>query len=429
MKVKLNFLTALLVVGLQGFGQNSSLKVGQQLPDLEINRILYHTPGKAKLSDYKGKLIILDFWGPNCSSCIDDMPKMDSLQKYFGDKVVFLPIIHAIPTKGFNKAFVNQIDSFWRITPKLFKTDLPTILDNDFAQYFPRRVAFQVWIDGNRVVRAIAHPEYVNKKEIQKMLDGIYPQWESEIKEFSYEKPVSEYLVRPEFSGLKDQNYAFFTTYLRGIDSYTDIDTSGSKILVSYKNADILSFYRKYLLTNGLTPTNILLETKDSVRYFTKGYRNEWLRDNSYCYELKLNRKVDEKTLADYIRQDANKYFGLNGLIENRMAKCLILTKSKNGPKKVVFSDKSNMTKISIEELYNGIRSLQNYLAQTTGKNAWPILNESGVAKDISLYIPKKISFSSPNDIPVLQKVLKTQGYDIVEGRRMQKMFVISEIN
>lgn len=422
MKLKQRFLAAIMVVSLHSFAQNSALKIGQQLPDLEINKILYYTTKKAKLSDFKGKLIILDFWGPSCSYCIDGMPKMDSLQKHFGEKIAILPIHPVIPTEYFTKEFVNYIDSFWHARPKLFKTSLPSIVDNNFAQHFPQRVMYQVWIDGNRVVRAITHQEYVNKQEIQKMLDGIYPQWESEIKENSPDKSVHEYLSRLEFAGLKDQNYSFFTPYLKGIDSYMDIDTSSSKILVSYKNLNILSFYRKYLLTNGLSPTNILLETKDSVRYFTKGYRNEWLRDNSYCYELKINRKVDEKELADYIRQDADKYFGLNTKIENRNINCLVFKKLKSRVSAIKADYKY---KISVQEFYTQLRYEQD-MAWQSGKKAIPVLNDTNPKSTLELKYPGTLKLT---DIKAVRKVLQSQGYDLVEEKRLLKMFVISEIN
>src|SRR6201999_1317282 len=44
----------------------------------------------AHIASFKGKLLILDFWGVTCSSCIAEMPKMQRLQQEFGDKIQIL---------------------------------------------------------------------------------------------------------------------------------------------------------------------------------------------------------------------------------------------------------------------------------------------------------------------------------------------------
>jgi thiol-disulfide isomerase/thioredoxin len=41
---------------------------------------------RVKLSDYLGKVVVLDFWATFCPPCRDEVPHLDALQKRFGEK-------------------------------------------------------------------------------------------------------------------------------------------------------------------------------------------------------------------------------------------------------------------------------------------------------------------------------------------------------
>lgn len=60
----------------ENFGQ--LLPVGQQAPDWE----LINSDGELKkLSDYKGNLILLDFWASWCAPCIRAQPMLESIHQ------------------------------------------------------------------------------------------------------------------------------------------------------------------------------------------------------------------------------------------------------------------------------------------------------------------------------------------------------------
>lgn len=67
------------------------IAVGKIAPEFDIDR--WTDGGKRKLADYRGKVVVLDFWGVWCSSCIYSIPTMQSLaDKYETKGVVFLGI-------------------------------------------------------------------------------------------------------------------------------------------------------------------------------------------------------------------------------------------------------------------------------------------------------------------------------------------------
>ncbi len=89
MKTILLVLAVLCLAG-TGFGQKENVEpfyIGDRIPDLPLNRIINYKDSSATLSSFGEKLIILDFWGIHCGSCIQMFPFEDSVQQAFNDKL------------------------------------------------------------------------------------------------------------------------------------------------------------------------------------------------------------------------------------------------------------------------------------------------------------------------------------------------------
>ena len=61
-------------------------------PDFEIKESIGKSIKVKKLSDLKGKFIILDFWATWCKPCIKTMPYLEKLKEQFGDTLVVLAV-------------------------------------------------------------------------------------------------------------------------------------------------------------------------------------------------------------------------------------------------------------------------------------------------------------------------------------------------
>lgn len=73
--------------------------VGGPAPELHIIRAFHqegdsvHTVGIKSLSDLKGKVVLIDFWGTKCVPCIQSFPEIAEMQKHFeGKDVVILGV-------------------------------------------------------------------------------------------------------------------------------------------------------------------------------------------------------------------------------------------------------------------------------------------------------------------------------------------------
>ncbi|WP_372490048.1 TlpA family protein disulfide reductase [Chitinophaga sedimenti] len=65
---------------------------GLQTPNLKWHTVVNHPSPTLDLSQYRGKIVILDFWNTYCGACIKQFPKMDSIQEKYKDdlKIVLI---------------------------------------------------------------------------------------------------------------------------------------------------------------------------------------------------------------------------------------------------------------------------------------------------------------------------------------------------
>jgi peroxiredoxin len=84
-------------------GSKTGLEVGNTPPDFKLNTLSGET---VKLSDYKGKKVMLNFWATWCPPCKAEMPEMQKFYETNKDKVEILAV--NIDTQNDVKGFVEN---------------------------------------------------------------------------------------------------------------------------------------------------------------------------------------------------------------------------------------------------------------------------------------------------------------------------------
>jgi thiol-disulfide isomerase/thioredoxin len=129
-----------LIQGTFSQSNNSSqfkrLAIGNNVPNLIIDSIINYKTKSARLSDFKGKLLILDFWSTRCTPCVAELPKMDSLQHQFAKNVVILPV-----STEKSEPVIDLLNRRHLNLPSVVKDKL-------FTKIFPQNsLGLHVWID------------------------------------------------------------------------------------------------------------------------------------------------------------------------------------------------------------------------------------------------------------------------------------------
>ena len=112
-----------------GEGMESVL-VGKPAPAIELDLL---TGGKFKLSDFKDKVVVLDFWASWCGPCLQAMPQVDKVAKEFSEQGVTLIAINLEETPDKIKNALTRLkletavalDTDGRIAERYGATSIP----------------------------------------------------------------------------------------------------------------------------------------------------------------------------------------------------------------------------------------------------------------------------------------------------------------
>lgn len=405
-----------------------ALKIGDKMPNISMPKILIN--GKLhtqQISDYKDKLLILDFWDTFCASCIESFPKLNAVQDTYGSKLQIITITYQ------KEEVVRKFKEKNKIAQKF---NLPIMIEDQlFKAYFPHRfVSHTVWINKG-VVIAISGSEYINSNVINKVLTGAQINLPLKDDFLGYDFKNSSLLDAGSIN--KKMIYSTISGYKEGVTSEgavssSQVDSVNGLVKDVYLNAPgIVRLYIRplYVITKfkySLKPDMIIVEAKNpetyDMNYMKSGMTaDEWLRKYGVCYESVLPVSMDAKERAKTMLSDLDNKLGLYGRIEMRPHKVLVI-KSFSDVKAVAGANKD------IEGLEK--QSLQQFLLNAE----YAIMTQ----KEFSAYafifdesnvdINKMLDVRAYNDPGGLKHILNVNGLDLVEEIRPMMALVLTEV-
>jgi cytochrome c biogenesis protein CcmG/thiol:disulfide interchange protein DsbE len=120
LRLQFAVLLALVLAGCVGCNDQPRLRlIGSTAPDFTVK----DSDRTVSLHDYRGKIVVLNFWSAHCAPCIAEMPSLVELQKRMGDKITVVGV--AVDTED------NEYHAFLR----KHSIDFLTVLDSAKSSY------------------------------------------------------------------------------------------------------------------------------------------------------------------------------------------------------------------------------------------------------------------------------------------------------
>lgn len=297
------------------------LQRGDTVPDYLYTDVFNHTKETIRLSEYKGKLVIVDFWGMRCISCIQSFPLLDSLQKRFSNDMQIILV---------NRESKDSTENFFRKRKKLTKPGVPFITSNNVLEkLFPHQgVPYHVWIDPSGAVMYLAASQHLSAENIQAVLH--------------HEKlNISDKKNRIYASSFFDERWQSslkYGSYITSCDMGVRLEASqkmGSARRVTYGCKSIIQLYQAAFNGNYKgqyrvdRPGRTFVETKDSARFFRidKEINGEWRERNCYNYQLLVPEFMSDQ-IYPLMKADLDRFFRCESSIEKREVSCYVLIKT-----------------------------------------------------------------------------------------------------
>ncbi len=310
----LNLTILVLILSMLAKAQSTKrvLKPGDKVPDIRFATVVNQSTPTFRLCDFKGKLVILDFWATWCTSCLQSFPKMDSLQGKFDGKLKILLVNSKITgddvtkVRAFFERWEKKYGKVLRLASAVNDVDAKKIFEHHLVPHY-------VWISSDGKYIGTTSASQVNAKNIKAIIDGepVSLLWK---KDQDTEKPL--------FSG-PDLPTDKLLTYSMLIKGSFDGLPGGSRLRMkgqtiigrTITNLRLIDIYKLVAqqFDHQFSEKQIIVETEDASGL-----------DSIYSIDVILPEERSGE-LVQRMLEVLNTYSGYEGRFEKRRVKCLVL--------------------------------------------------------------------------------------------------------
>jgi len=310
-----------------------AIKVGDRMPVTELHNMLNYPKRVLNFSDHKPKLTILDFWSTGCTGCVAAWPKMLALQKEFGSGLQII-LVNRYESEKVVKEFIAYRKKLTGIDMNLPISCMDSSLWTAFSG---RGLPRYYWVDSNGILASATLGDEVKSKNIKQWVETGPFQMDQIIEEMIYVTGNRPIFV--DGNGGSGRANAFlwssslskgFRDIAGGSNEYKDSvsgygicktgTTIGSLYTTAYNNRLADSHYLTWMPESRYT-----VIAEDTTQYYNR-IKGEPTSAPRYNYQLICGRPVSRGQLQAMMRQDLDRYFGLNVRWEKRRKVCLVLT-------------------------------------------------------------------------------------------------------
>jgi len=399
----------------------AGLSIGDPVPDVALAGLVHYPAPTARLSDFRGKWLLLDFWATWCGTCKANMPRLDALQKQFPDelRVLLATRDDDARVRAYFKKWKNEDGTPYRLPSVVGDTALGTL--------FPYRlVPHVVWIGPDGTVQAITGADQVTPENVRLAIaHGTMPA--------VVKKDID--LRRPLFAGgdLPADKLVYYGILLKGKISGLP---SGSRLRErdgvvcgrAVTNRPLLDLYQTVALAQlpAYTPHRLVLEVRDPGQLLPAASADSlaaWEQAHFYSYD-QVGPPAAAGRLYDRMLEDLNRYSGYHGSLEKRRVPCLVLRRTGSAAN---LETKGGPTESTLYA--HGLKRLRNaplayLIAQLLSEESirLPVLDETGIRGRVDLDLRAPLA-----DLPALRQELRRYHLALEEAEREIDVLVVRD--
>lgn len=417
-------LTFLTLLSMQIPSQQKALKIGDKIPEeiwtTPLN--IVNNPQKTlQLSEDQDKLILIDFWATWCSACLKNFPKMEALEKQFGNQLKIVPV---------TKESHTTLDKFFNSkNGQRYKHITSVVEDKMLSTAFPyHAIPFIAWIKNGNLVN-LTDAEQVTAETIGEILQNKKSSLQSVI-QINRKRPL---MLAQQFDAEKQTSLINYTLLskgrIRAIQPGSGFHrTNGIVHGRQFTNTSLMNIYQGIVYEifadkgDRFSQKRIsnLVKNTDQIEFTTTNQETEALLYN-FEFIVPLQNAAQ---LYPNMLTTLSEYSGYPATIESQRKRCLVLKKTstadnlatKGGPPTDDFFKKPALIRNKTLETLIVALNVNDQLTPL------PVIDETAYSGKVDL------NLGNISDLQTLKKALKRYNLELTEEERDLQMLVIRDI-
>ncbi len=287
---------------------SESIQIGSLVPDFDINILTKEGTAKKNIKDYRGKVVILEFWATYCGPCFPAMDHLATLQKKFQTDLEVINVTD---------------EERWKVVNFLKKrpTSMPIAIDANKSinqLFYHQLMPHTIIIDPQGYIKAITSPEEVTEEVIYLAKSGA----------ILAVKTKAEFATKTEnataMTVVQAEDKSFFkvavSAHKEGIQPQIN---KKSDFEYEFINCTVPLMYQVLYQTTRPNPNDrACLEVSEQTKYLLD-------EKQQYCLTIKVPEGMKHR-LGEIGMKNLEDAFGLKVKTENRIRKVYALTTNKD---------------------------------------------------------------------------------------------------